>query len=362
VKFLSLQALRAIAATVVVIFHAQGLCHKYASHPSLSEAAAHGLGQYGVDLFFVLSGFVILYTTQQGRSTAGTFLLRRLIRIVPIYWLLTIAALAMPFLVPGVFSLAPGLPPLRPVAESLLFASYALHERAPVLYVGWSVEYEMLFYVLASLALAARLPLYRTLALVFIGLYAGVHWLAPPAAASGTVLFFLGYQVVFEFILGLLLGQILLRQKLTALDIALPVLAIALVILMEGGGRFLIAGLPAAAIVAVALLTESRTCKYRVTRWLAKVGDASYSIYLLQVLALPAIGKLWLRLVPDWPPDLLVLIASLLVVMAGMLLYQGVERPLLTGLQRLLLPRRVPAATPRVSAPQGSPGAGVASN
>ena len=357
-KFLSLQLLRAVAAIAVIIFHAQALCHRYASHSSHAEALLGNTGAYGVDLFFVLSGYVILHTIHATRTTAQAFLLRRVIRIVPIYWILTLTAVSLPYLVPFAFAQAPiqhtaiqpgpSLPPLQSLAESLLFISYSWHTRGPILYVGWSIEYEMFFYILTSLALLGSLPVYRTLGLLFIGLYALVHCLVPPATASGTVLFFLGDQQIFEFVLGLLVAQIVLREKLTALDVAIPVTALTLTVLLEGAGRFLIAGLPSAVVVWLALRVESRARGYPAVRYLAKVGDASYSIYLLQNLALPGIGKLWAHFVPQLPPDLLVLVATVLVVAGGILVYHWIERPALKGLQRLLLSARAPATPARL--------------
>jgi exopolysaccharide production protein ExoZ len=349
VKFFSLQALRAIAAIAVVIYHSQGLCHKYASGPSLSEAAMKGVGQYGVDLFFVLSGFVILYTVRRTDSTAGAFLARRLIRIVPLYWILTVGLFLLPFLVPAVIS-SPAVPDPRTILRSLLFVSYLLNTQQPILYVGWSVEYEMLFYVLAALALLASLPLYRTLGLIFVAVYALLHLFVPLAVAPGNARFFLGNQQVFEFVLGLFLAELALNGKPRLLDVAIPIAAVALTMTLEGGGRFLLAGLPAAVIVWAAVRTEHWTARYGATRWFAKVGDASYSIYLVQVLILPAVGKLVARFVPNLAPDLLVLLATAIVVGAGMLLYRVLERPLLKRLQAALAPpRAVIAAVSQVT-------------
>jgi exopolysaccharide production protein ExoZ len=302
VKFLSLQALRALAAIVVVVYHAQGLCHKYATGPSLTEKVLQDFGRYGVDLFFVLSGFVILYAIHKTNSTPGAFLARRLIRIVPIYWVLTLGLIALSVLVPAAFSAHGPLEP-RIVVQSMLFVSYALNSQQPMLYVGWSVEYEMFFYVLVALALMAALPLYRGLGLIFLGSYAALHLFVPAAGLSGNVWFFLGSPLLFEFEFGLFLAELASNTKLRALDVAIPLVAVGLTLAI----------------------------------------DASYSIYLVQVMALPAVGKLVARVIPDLPPDLLILSAVVLVVLAGTLLYRTIERPLLKMVQAAVVP--APAAT-----------------
>ena len=333
-KYLSLQVLRALAAVAVVLYHAQVLCHKYGRGPSSTEALLGEAGSHGVDLFFVLSGFVILYTIHNTNSSPAGFLLRRLIRIVPLYWVLSLGLLLL-----GIV-LYPGNPlEPRSVLESLLFCVYAFHSRPPLIYVGWSIEYEIFFYAVVTLALAAALPVYRAVGLLFLMLYVGLHLLVPAAAAApGSFAYFLGNPLLFEFVLGLLLAELAVGGRTRVLDWTIALAAIGASIAMEGVSRLVFAGVPAAVLVWAAVKTERWTSRYGVMHALGKVGDASYSIYLLQVVALPAVGKLVARFVPDLPPDLLVLTAVVSVVAAGILLYRGVERPLLKALQAVLVP------------------------
>jgi exopolysaccharide production protein ExoZ len=332
-KYLSLQVLRALAAVAVVLYHAQILCHKYGRGPSSTEALLGEAGSHGVDLFFVLSGFVILYTIHNTNSSPVGFLVRRLIRIVPLYWVLSLGLLLL-----GI-AVSPGNPlEPRPVLESLLFCAYAFHSRPPLIYVGWSIEYEIFFYAVVTLALAAVLPVYRAVGLLFLTLYVGLHLLVPAAAAPGGVAYFLGNPLLFEFVLGLLLAEFAVGGRTRVLDWTIALAAIGSSIAIEGVSRLVFAGVPAALLVWAAVKTERWTSRHRVMHALGKVGDASYSIYLLQVVALPAVGKLVARFVPDLPPDLLVLTAVVSVVAAGILLYRGVERPLLKALQAALVP------------------------
>jgi exopolysaccharide production protein ExoZ len=333
VKYLSLQVLRAFAAVAVVVYHAEILCHRYASRPSVTEALLRDFGSHGVDLFFVLSGFVILYTIHNTNSNPAGFLTRRLIRIVPLYWVLSLGMLILGV---ALYHLNPVEP--RSVLESLLFCAYAFHSRPPLIYVGWSIEYEIFFYVVVTLALAAALPVYRVVGLLFLSIYVGLHLLVPSAVAPGNFGYFLGNPLLFEFVLGLLLAELAVCGSLSVLDWAVALAAVGSSIAMEGVSRLVFAGVPAAVLVWTAVKTERWTSRYRVMHALARVGDASYSIYLVQVMVLPAVGKLVARFVPDLPPDLLVLTAVVSVVAAGILLYRGIERPLLKALQAALVP------------------------
>jgi peptidoglycan/LPS O-acetylase OafA/YrhL len=82
---------------------------------------------------------------------------------------------------------------------------------------------------------------------------------------------------------------------------------------------------------------------------LVLLGNASYSIYLLQVIVLPAVGKAWLRFAPTLPPDLLVVVATVIAVLAGVAFYKFVEHPLQRALQPLLLRRPVVVPTPQAA-------------
>ena len=338
-KFQLIQALRAVAATLVVVFHAQALCHKYASGASHLDAWLGGAGQYGVDLFFVLSGFVIQYTLRRTPLSAGEFLRRRLIRIVPIYWIVTAASLLLLWVLPGTSGV-----PLDEVLRSFTFTAYALNTtQHPIIYVGWTLEYEMLFYLLVWVLLLVKLPVYRSVGVIFLALYALLQLLLPQSTTPGHPLNFLSSPLLFEFLFGVFLAERFVGRATDVLDWALPGLALLLVAAIDPHSRLLFAGAPAALLVWLALTAERRL-QQRATHepsgwltWLARLGDASYSIYLLQVIALPAIGKAWQHLVPAAAPDLLVGVATLLVVACGCVLYTGVERPVLKILQRLRL-------------------------
>src|SRR5690349_10997415 len=92
----NVQALRALAAMLVVLGHLQPLFETV--HPALAWV---GLGRCGVDLFFVISGFIMVHTTRAGDTSPGAFAIRRLVRILPLYWAVTLAVFAVALVAPS---------------------------------------------------------------------------------------------------------------------------------------------------------------------------------------------------------------------------------------------------------------------
>src|SRR5262249_39672775 len=133
----SLQALRAVAALSVVLYHIDFI----------------GRGAFGVDIFFVLSGFIICHVTAADRQH---FLLKRLIRIVPLYWARTLVVCALALAAPRLLQTTSDS--WMGLLKSLFFIPYEKESGRvyPVLFLGWTLNYEMFFYVVFSIALALR--------------------------------------------------------------------------------------------------------------------------------------------------------------------------------------------------------------
>ena len=317
----NLQALRAVAALAVVLFHVlETSVHQ--QRPVQVLAPLAGWGAWGVDLFFVLSGFVMVQAQQRRRRSAGRFMADRLWRIVPLYWLLTLTVVLLQLLRPELFhgALADG----RQVLASLGFASGAWLGRPPVLWLGWTLEWEMGFYLLFALGLL--LP-----------------WRAGPALCVG-----LGLGLLIDLGADALGLEFLLGMGLAALHRRLPprrpwaawLLGLGLLGLLASLGQPAPAqrlwqwGLPCTLLVLGALgLRQSR---WAPGQWL---GDASYSLYLVQALSIPALYRL-LRLWPGLDADGTALLVIAGTALAGLACHRWVERPLL-GLRRrfVSLPR-----------------------
>ena len=175
-KLRALQSLRAIAALLVVLDHAAGLTagHGFPREPITSWATF--LGAQGVSVFFIISGFIMTYTADSSEDQtapllrAARFATRRIIRVVPLYWLLT-AVVAVPMFLIGLHRPV-GITVAR-LAKSLLFIPYldAGGNMTPVLPIGWTLNYEMAFY--AVFAAILLLP-HRVRTAVLLGVLVSV--------------------------------------------------------------------------------------------------------------------------------------------------------------------------------------------
>jgi len=337
-KIESLQYLRAIAAANVV------LCHLSATLTGRQGARLlFDGGRYGVDLFFVISGFVMLYTTA-GRSTLpGQFFLKRCVRIVPIYFILTtVAFLSLHFWAKQsiLHSVSPG-----DYLRSILFIPYltlTTQEIQPVLRQGWTLNYEMFFYLVFACILWLK-EKHRVWACigVFATLTAIGIWVSPTGVLAKTYT----DPIMLEFIFGVVIAYFLLVHTdrfliLVCALLAASVVALTLALWLGIYPRVLFAGIPAAAVVAGAIWLERRGW---VPNWplFLLVGDASYSLYLLHTFVLSGLKLLFLRIfdVNQTISQLMFMLVGLIsAIVAAVLFYKAVELPITKYLQALTKP------------------------
>jgi peptidoglycan/LPS O-acetylase OafA/YrhL len=255
---------------------------------------------------------------------------QRIARIVPLYWIMTTAKIAAVLSVPSlVIRTRLDLPY---VVGSYLFLPVRdrTGEFFPVLPVGWTLTYEMLFYALVSMALVLRCPM-----LAITGPALGALVVAAVAGWLGGF----ANTIVAEFIFGVLIGIAIMRGLRLPPIVALILMCAGFGVILTGpvvSGvlRPLTWGVPAWFIVAGAVALEDRLAPM-LPRWLLGTGDASYSIYLMHLFVIPLVYLSVARLFPDalWLP--LTVIGSLLASAAiGGLGYVCIERPLLHLLRR----------------------------
>lgn len=332
--FLLIQVLRGVAAVMVVCHHTTQM-----QNARLSGAREPWLaGAAGVDLFFVISGFVMALSSNSLRGTlrpARTFLRRRLERVVPLYWIATTLKLAVavryaPELLNGTWH----------IVASYLFLP-ALNEAGalhPVLIVGWTLNFEMFFYAVVAAGLGFRLPLlpYLTVSLMLLGGFGALRSSGHTSygwAALGAI-----DPMLFEFLFGVLLAAVLplLKARLAwqkGLCVLLAFCAFALIVThgetVSRPDRPLVWGLSAAVIVGCALALEEDLGR-RMPAWLLEIGNASYSNYLTHTLLLAGVGAVLARSSAlhklDWDVEASVLI--FLCILAAEAVYRGVERPI----------------------------------
>lgn len=349
----AVQYLRAIAALMVAYFHSLDQIPLYAPYLQKYFLGTRGLAS-GVDIFFVISGFIMLISSRN--TSPGKFIIRRLIRVVPLYWLLTTILVAIALWHPALFRTT--VVTLRFYLESLLFIPYQNPGHAldlvPLLVPGWSLNFEMFFYVIFALVLFA--PQQKRIlvnGLVFFALvFAGIYF--RDAHSIRNLLFFCDIRIL-EFWAGMLIAHFYLRQPmrfprwLSWTLVSLGFTAILVRFPLPGSNldtplsTLLNNMLPATMIVLGAVALE-QSRKIRVIAPLAFLGDASYSIYLSHIFFLGGARFLWVHLGFDRIDVLhaaaFTIFSIGLVITGAAAVYLGLEKPLLTYFQAKLKPNR----------------------
>jgi exopolysaccharide production protein ExoZ len=342
-----IQILRFFAAAAVIAFHALGVAPDGHKVPESAVSFALSYGGRGVDLFFVISGFIIFYATHRAKLTPAEFLRRRVERIVPLYFVAIFAVTVLAMTLPVSFGTPDWFTP-RHILKSLAFIAFTDGEM-PVVYVGWSLEYEMYFYLAVTLLMALTRDAWRNIVLIFSAL-AMAGRVPGVDTTLGNYAFFAD-PMILEFVLGVIVGIVFVEGRVGwPIQIA-AACAIAALLATDPANRVIVSGVPFACLVAgAAFVGRGRIDPSWPERALARLGDASYSIYLAQVNTVSLASASIAGLIPAIPPLLLVMVTTGIVVTLGLLLNILVERPLLKFSRRLGRPR--PPLT-RLAAPAG---------
>jgi exopolysaccharide production protein ExoZ len=341
-RFPQLQALRGFAAALVVVDHSIA-----ASWPENLNTKYLGwcCGDLGVGIFFVISGFIMVHVSEPefGRpGAAWRFIARRLERIVPLYWLATALSAVLLFLHRGV-SIGFGAK-VSMIVMSALFIPYrgldGLYR--PVHDVGWTLNYEMLFYALFAASLfcssrrAALTVSMGALALLFLSGAAseGADW----TYDAQSLWAFVSYPIIGLFLVGMLLRVVVgvarpVRSiaNSAAIMSLVPLLVVAIFGLeirtypVSAGWR-LFAWTTCAVCVCGAVWLEKARSSSR-ARFFERLGDASYSTYLFHPFVLSLMpflaSRVWLG---GWA---LFLMCLILAHLCGLFVHATLERPLL---------------------------------
>ena len=316
----SIQYLRGVAALGVVVFHAAD-----------RAGGSFGVGAAGVDIFFVISGFIMWEVTCRRTPSPGAFLLRRAQRIVPLYWLITLGTAGLAIMAPA------ALPAMRPtlahVGQSLLFIPHFAPDGliAPLIVPGWTLSYEIFFYLIFAFALVApaRLRVWLVSAIL-----AGCVLARPLGDAHSAVWTTFTDPILLEFGAGVWLGWARSSDWLPGRRTAALLIGIALVALAwtaisavdVSQARVFLWGLPAALLVT-GFVSLERHRGIPALPAMQLLGDASYSIYLIHGLAISAVGRI-LKESTALPAPATFAVALVAGVLAGLLLYACLERPL----------------------------------
>jgi exopolysaccharide production protein ExoZ len=348
-KLEALQSLRAIAASLVVLNHAAGVAagHGLAREPL--NFGANFIGSQGVAIFFILSGFLMTYTADKPDgpippgSRALHFATRRIARVVPLYWFFTLLVAAVAA-VTGMTRFL-GTSPIH-LLKSLFFIPYVNGQAfmLPVLPIGWTLNYEMFFYLIftAILLLPHRHRILILLATLVSLVFTGSYFF--PILDGGiphSLGEFLTNPIILLFGLGAVLGW--LRLCYPALTFRVPGLLWAVPVLALN------------TFIAVAIHQAQTPLRWMALFWildlgivagcafgrplslprLETLGDASYSLYLVHILPLFACFAIWKHF--SYAAPLLFIAGALLFsAVTAYWVYRWLERPLTLAALRLL--------------------------
>ena len=351
-RFDTIQALRFVAALLVVITHATLYTHERLD----DSLAVWHFGEVGVNVFFTISGFVMIVST---RALAGDrdgwkyFAMRRAIRIVPIYWLATTLNLLALLAIPGAV-LHSKLEPSSVVLSYLFLPSTNSDGRVePLLGVGWTLTFEVFFYALFALALYLRRSPLTLCGGVLIVLSVGSiardgDWPAATVYFNPIVLYFLIGMVIASYALDRQVKHCALRLAgilllFTAVRLATAASNDDLDVWRDLGQHFAVTG------VLLAAVTLEPALSGRLPRPVLYLGDASYSLYLFHPMIAPLVpvvlNKVGIRV-----PALSVVLCVVAAIIGSVVIYRFVEGPSVRWLQnRLPYVRRTAPASADVA-------------
>lgn len=339
----SVQYARGVAAVSVLLFHAFNDAHATGYPEQVLQA--------GVDLFFVVSGFIMWVTTFGSDIGAKRFLGKRVRRIVPLYWLFSAIAVLTAAVAP---QLGKSTGAEHAIASFLFLPAVnpVTHKAEPLLAPGWTLNHEMLFYLIFALALTLSSRRRRLIAVIGLNVaLALVGWLSHgPLLVS-----FYTNPIILEFVFGVIIGWIYtsgysISRRVSGVMVTASALTMVLFAAAWGQTvilRVVLWGIPAAVIVLGLALAENAKPVARWRSW-QFLGDASYSIYIVHGVMLAALLSIVNHL---RAPDIVMIpLGAPIALIGGLIVYRYIERPMTTYLSRRRR-ARVAVSPALVSAP-----------
>ncbi len=363
---LPIQALRCFAVMGVILFHVQ---HYFANKLRMPDLLPRfDVGSAGVDLFFVISGFIMVYAFERLFGQPGAtriFLLRRLARIVPMYWAASTVFLVYVLAQYGSIAAATNGAGADFVIASYLFIPTRPDGWAvPLLGVGWTLNYEMFFYVVFGLLIAfSRRTVVAIIAALFCGLIA-LRLLGPPLPNPPQSWF---NPIIIEFVFGMLIA--LARRDGVRIPTwaARALVAVGLAVFAWSWSqahffgpdsvlRVFAWGLPSFAIVGAFALAQQPVSTNPFWRVCGFLGDASYSLYLFHTLTLGVPVMLLGRFIaPADAPWFYLAAIVVAAIVPALLIHRYLEKPLTAALQRRIERRGPQHAATTAPATQAAP-------
>jgi peptidoglycan/LPS O-acetylase OafA/YrhL len=364
---LSIQALRGLAVMAVVVIHIQLYFSNKLRMPDFLPQ--FNIGAASVDVFFVISGFIMVYASERLFGQPGgmrIYFLRRIARIVPMYWAATTILLVYVLVRYDNFGAVAGGAQADYVIASYLFYPYVRPDGwgAPLLGVGWTLNYEVFFYTLFGfLILLSRRTVVAIIAAIFCALIA--LRMAVPGIPNPFAYWF--NPLIIEFVFGMGIAVAYREGIRLPMWLVYALVAAGLAVLGWSWSqahffdppswlRVPVWGLPALAIVGGFALAERRVPHNLFWRVSGFLGDASYSIYLVHTLTLGVPVLLFGRwLAPADAPWFYLACMLIVTTIPSFLVYLYAEKPLIDYFARKIEGPRAPLQAAAVATPATAP-------
>jgi peptidoglycan/LPS O-acetylase OafA/YrhL len=264
--------MRAIAAITVVIFHINTKTERYADY-SLGWSLFGGIG---VDIFFIISGYIMMHISSIKETNIKSFLKARVIRVMPIYWLLTLLSLFVYLYNPNLVNSS------HP--ETAIWSSFILlpGNGTFLVLVGWTLTYEFLFYIIFSTSLLIKseykyyVPILLISILTLYGFLSDCHS-------------FVCNERLLEFVFGIILYKTRDKYNFNKLFLLLIFLLSIFLFINFDTNIIIDNGIPSLLFFFVMINMESVFQKYKksyVSILMNKLGESSYSLYLTHIFTM----------------------------------------------------------------------------
>lgn len=275
-KYYGIQYLRGLAAVFVIIYHSLMMA-------AVAPYFQNPIGDFGVDIFFVISGFVMWVATDNKKNGTLHFWWARILRVAPLYWFFTLLIISAALLLPSLFFNSRGIDPVF-ILKSLLFIPAQnpdVGDVTPVYTIGWTLIYEMFFYLLFGFGLLIGDMRKRFIFIVV--LFSGLALCGMLGEFKDPVLATYTGPIILEFSGGVVLGYF--RQHLFNLGpkvgagLVMAALASLLFVHADQSSRFWLYGVPSLALVSGVVVLE-KYIQSNVKKIPLFLGEVSYSLYL----------------------------------------------------------------------------------
>ncbi|MFT2797552.1 acyltransferase family protein [Serratia sp. N21D137] len=340
-QYVGIQYLRGLAAILVVVYHSMAMV-------AVTPYFPYPLGSFGVDVFFVISGFIMWTTTTHKKASPAGFFKARLFRVFPLYWIFTCVLLVSIFAVPSAFLNQRSLDVSFLIKSFFLVPTYNpdVGDITPLYTVGWTLVYEMFFYVIFALSLFVPVVRVRLAILIisFCTLVIAGALFNPQGAAALTYT----NPLLLEFLAGVILGVIV--NGLSKLNVKYGFAFIGLAVVLLSWGTMneailsrVIAFGPGAVLLVAASLVFEKSFTSKPNKFALLLGGASYSMYLAHPFAQRAWYIIETRInggISSMSGAVIYSIGAVIAgVVGGLICYLIIEKPILSMKHKVRLLR-----------------------